>query len=144
MCDKTNNIYEIDECDYCGNRGIIVRPSPFLIDNGAKMCEYCWNETQKEYIHSTGENIPNFKDVEMGYDKIEKEYNNIDKTISIGVETVPKWIRFNCPYCLEDIEIDQDEFEDDMPINYWRDCEGNEIKCPNCNHELKIGMVDYD
>ena len=49
MWDKTNNIYEIDECDYCGNLGVIVRPSPFLADIGSKMCEHCWNETQKEY-----------------------------------------------------------------------------------------------
>lgn len=144
MCDKINNIYKIDDCDYCDNRGVIVRPSPFLVDNGAKMCEHCWNETQKEYIHSTGEYIPNFKDVEMGYDEIEKEYNNIDKTINIEVETVPKWIRFNCPYCLEDIEIDYDEFEDDMPTNYWGDWEGNEVECPTCGHKLKINCVDYD
>lgn len=105
MCDKTNNIYEIDECDYCGNRGVIVRPSPFLVDNGAKMCEHCWNETQKEYIHSTGEYIPNFKDVEMGYDKIEKEYDDFESRMDSDYWGDWEGSEVECPTCGHKLKI---------------------------------------
>lgn len=53
-------IYKIDKCDYCGDKNVKVRPTPFMADIGANMCEYCWNETQKEYESSTGECILDF------------------------------------------------------------------------------------
>ena len=144
MWDKTNNIYEIDECDYCGNLGVIVRPSPFLADIGSKMCKHCWNETQKEYANSVGEYIPDFIDNNLGYEEIKKEYDSVDNNINIGVVTTPKWIMFNCPYCNDDIELDYDDFESTMVSDYWGDWEGSEVECPTCGHKLKINCVDYD
>ena len=55
------SLYKIGKCDYCGEGNRILRPSPFLADIGAMMCEHCWNDTQKEYAAANGEYIPDFK-----------------------------------------------------------------------------------
>ena len=54
------SFYKIGTCSYCGEQNQILRPSPFMADREAMMCEYCWNETQKEYAASNGEYIPDF------------------------------------------------------------------------------------
>jgi len=68
------SLYEIGKCDYCGEENQILRPSPFIADMGTMMCEYCWNDTQKEYAASNGEYIPDF-------DSKKDEYNNLLRQI---------------------------------------------------------------
>lgn len=63
-------IYTIGKCDYCGNKDEIVRPTPFMADLSASMCEYCWNETKKEYESSNGEYIVDFQSNQEDYKKI--------------------------------------------------------------------------
>lgn len=68
------NIYKKQECDYCGSKNEIVRPSPFMTDAGSMMCKICWDMTKEEYMDSNGEYIPDFEDG-PGYELIEdKQY----------------------------------------------------------------------
>lgn len=50
------------KCDYCDEDVVRVRPTPFMADAGAKMCEGCWDMTRDTYIGSIGEDIGIFKD----------------------------------------------------------------------------------
>ena len=63
-------IYEIGKCSYCGEKNRILRPSPFISDTNGMMCEYCWNETQKEYSAANGEYIPDFDSARDEYNKV--------------------------------------------------------------------------
>lgn len=69
-------IYKIGKCDYCGNRGEIIRPTPFMVDI-AMMCEYCWDETKKEYANSHGEYIDDFQSDKEEYRKLDETQKNI-------------------------------------------------------------------
>jgi hypothetical protein len=69
-------IYKIGKCDYCGNKDEIVRPTPFMADI-AMMCEYCWNETKKEYADSHGEYIDDFQSDKEKYKKLDEIQKNI-------------------------------------------------------------------
>lgn len=69
-------IYKIGKCDYCGNKDEIVRPTPFMADI-AMMCEYCWNETKKEYADSHGEYIDDFQSDKEEYKKLDEIQKNI-------------------------------------------------------------------
>lgn len=59
---QTPKMFPLEVCSYCGEEVSYTRPSPFLADVGADMCEDCWNMTKKEYAASNGEYIPDFKD----------------------------------------------------------------------------------
>ncbi|WXG84199.1 dUTP diphosphatase [Paenibacillus glucanolyticus] len=59
---QTPKMFPLEMCDYCGEEVSFTRPSPFMADSGADMCEECWNMTKKEYAASNGEYIPDFKD----------------------------------------------------------------------------------
>lgn len=69
-------IYKIGKCDYCDNKGEIVRPTPFMADI-AMMCEYCWNETKKEYAASNGEYKDDFQSNQEEYKKLDEIQKNI-------------------------------------------------------------------
>lgn len=59
---QTPKMYPLEECSYCGEEVEYTRPTPFMADAGADMCEECWNMTKKEYAASNDEYIPDFKD----------------------------------------------------------------------------------
>src|SRR5690625_605848 len=59
---QTPKMYPQEQCSYCGEDVDFKRPSPFMADAGADMCEHCWNMTKDEYAASNGEYIPEFKD----------------------------------------------------------------------------------
>lgn len=61
------SIYKVGKCDYCGEENIILRPTPFMVDRAAMMCEYCWDITQKGYGASNGEYIPDFQSEKVEY-----------------------------------------------------------------------------
>jgi predicted nucleic acid-binding Zn ribbon protein len=76
MCGKEvvkMSIYEIGKCNYCGSKNEVVRPTPFMADRAAMMCEECWDETQNEYAASNGEYIPDFQSDKEVYQKFIKE-----------------------------------------------------------------------
>jgi len=64
------SIYKISKCDYCGDKNIMVRPTPFMADIPAMMCKICWDLTKEEYADSNGEYIPKFNSDEIGYEEI--------------------------------------------------------------------------
>lgn len=69
-------IYKIGKCDYCDNKGEIVRPTPFMADI-AMMCEYCWGETKRECANSHGEYIDDFQSDKEDYKKLDEIQKNI-------------------------------------------------------------------
>lgn len=94
-------IYKIGKCDYCGNKGEIVRPTPFMADLSASMCEYCWNETKKEYEASNGEYIVDFQSSQEEY----REIDEIQKKAAYEDELRRLEIEFRrCGYSDEVIE----------------------------------------
>lgn len=70
--EKGMSLYNIGACSYCNEENQILRPSPFMADVGAMMCEHCWNETKKEYSASNGEYIPNFDSNKDEYEILKK------------------------------------------------------------------------
>lgn len=79
------SIYEVGECSYCGDENKVLRPSPFMADTGAMMCEDCWNMTREEYKNSTGEFIPDFQDNKEDY---EETKNNMNQKIENNVKNI--------------------------------------------------------
>ncbi|NME63817.1 hypothetical protein HF846_04275 [Clostridium cadaveris] len=77
-------IYKIGKCDYCGDKNVVVRSTPFMADRLASMCEYCWNETQKEYASSNEEYIGDFQSNKNEYDKILNLKTDSSKTLTVG------------------------------------------------------------
>lgn len=85
-------MFPLEQCDYCGDEVSYTRPSPFMADAGADMCEDCWNMTQKEYAASNCEYIPDFKDYphfsEKKPQKLLEEYIDcLHFILSIGITT---------------------------------------------------------
>lgn len=70
------SLYEIGTCSYCNESNQILRPSPFMADAKAMMCEHCWNETEEEYKASHSEYIPDF-------DSNKTEYDNLKSSLEI-------------------------------------------------------------
>ncbi|EKS4345101.1 hypothetical protein QB607_003105 [Clostridium botulinum] len=77
------SFYKIGTCDYCDEENKILRPSPFMVDMSAMMCEYCWSETKKEYMNSNGEYIPDF-------DSRKEEYKEL---ISNIIKIIPSYLK---------------------------------------------------
>lgn len=69
-----------------------------------------------------------------------QELEKVDVTI---VQT-PKYVRYECPYCGEEVEVDYDDFNDDRIDDYWPDWEGDTVICDECGAEFKIGSVEVD
>lgn len=82
------SFYKIGTCDYCDEENQILRPSPFMVDMSAMMCEYCWNEAKKEYMNSNGEYIPDF-------DSRKEEYKELTSNLVIISPSYLKSISIN-------------------------------------------------
>ena len=135
------SIYEVGKCSYCGDENKVLRPTPFLADRVAMMCEYCWNETKEEYKNSNGEYIPDFQSNKEDY---EAAKNNINPKTDIQIISAPAWVKFNCPYCDGEIEMDYDEFNNLITEDYPGDWQGEKIDCPNCKKEIEIDDIAWD
>ena len=44
--------------------------------------------------------------------------------VEVTVVQVPKYVRYTCPHCGEEVEVDFDDFFDDRISDYWPDWEG--------------------
>lgn len=66
------------------------------------------------------------------------------KTADITIGTVPAYVRYECPYCGEKVELAYDYFEDDMPDDYWGDWHGERVTCEECGREFEIQSVEVD
>ena len=62
------------------------------------------------------------------------------KTADFTIVSVPAYIKVECPYCNEDIEINWHEI--DAP-ECWGD-QWPDIECPYCENEIELGDYDYD
>ncbi|NFO86484.1 hypothetical protein FDC58_10520 [Clostridium botulinum] len=133
------SIYKIGTCNYCDEENQILRPSPFMADV-AMMCEHCWNETQEEYKNSTGEYIPNFQDNKEDY---EEAKNNINPKADIRIISEPVWVKFDCPFCGEEIEMLYDDFNDLIGCEVC-DWEYSNFECPKCSKKIEIDDVEWD
>lgn len=141
------NFYGIAKCDYCGEDMKIVRCTPFMADRTANMCKHCWNETKKEYATCNDEYIPNFDSQTEDYEKIKKEKNKIitkEKTlkVDISIRQTPVSANYECPHCEEEIEIDYQDFCND--VGEQCDWQYTDIECPNCGKTIEIDSVDWD
>ena len=54
------SLLKFGKCDYCGEC-TEVRPTPYLADIGAEMCESCWEFTRKIGLYSEGIDIGVFR-----------------------------------------------------------------------------------
>ena len=54
--------------------------------------------------------------------------------------SVPKSIRFRCPYCDEEIEIDVDHLSF-YSISLWS---GGIIECSECHKDVELSDWEYD
>lgn len=62
------------------------------------------------------------------------------KKADFTIVSRPDHIRFECPYCQEDVEVDWNDV--DVP-EAWSDDFGS-VECPNCNLDVKLEDWDYD
>ncbi len=64
------SIYKVGKCDYCGDKNVVVRGTPFMADIPSWMCKICWDFTKSEYADSNGEYIPKFSSEELEYQEL--------------------------------------------------------------------------
>lgn len=66
------------------------------------------------------------------------------KKTDITIEMVPKYVKYECPHCGNEVEVDYSDFEDDRMSDYWPDWEGDTVICDECGAEFAIGNVEVD
>lgn len=66
------------------------------------------------------------------------------KEADITIEMVPKYVKYECPHCGYDVEVDYSDFEDDMMSDYWPEWVGNTVICGECGEEFKIKDWEVD
>ena len=59
------------------------------------------------------------------------------KTADYTIISAPKYIKFKCPHCKEEAEIDVK----DLDFEVW---EGGFIDCPECEKEVELRDWQYD
>ena len=59
------------------------------------------------------------------------------KTADYTIISAPKYIKFECPHCKEEVEIDVK----DLDFEVW---EGGFIDCPECEKEVELRDWQYD
>jgi len=62
--------------------------------------------------------------------------------VDITIVSAPTWIKFECPHCEAEVEIDYDEFSGSMVSNYPGDWES--IECSYCEKEIEIDDIEWD
>jgi len=65
------------------------------------------------------------------------------KKTDIEILSGPVSVKFDCPHCEAEIEMDFDEFSSLMAESYPGDWQGNKIECPDCEEEIEIDDVDW-
>ena len=64
--------------------------------------------------------------------------------VDIVIEMVPRYVKYKCPHCENEISVDYDDFEDDRASDYWADWKGDTVICDECGDEFEIGNVEVD
>ncbi|HDK7194922.1 TPA: hypothetical protein PTV74_003229 [Clostridium botulinum] len=133
------SFYKIGTCDYCDEENQILRPSPFLADMSAMMCEYCWSEIKKEYMNSNGEYIPDFDDRKEEYKEIKShvksevdELKNKIREYLLNIKKIRRIISITHYKIAKEFNIDEDlalelciEFDKEgiLTTQYYYDCD---------------------
>lgn len=66
------------------------------------------------------------------------------KKVDITVVRTPQYVRYECPHCGEEVEVDCDDFDDDRISDYWPEWEGDTVICNECGEKFEIGSVEVD
>lgn len=66
------------------------------------------------------------------------------KKAEVTVVQVPKYVKYECPHCGREIEVDYDDFNDDRMSDYWPEWEGDTVICNECGAEFAIENVEVD
>lgn len=133
------SFYKIGTCDYCDEGNQILRPSPFLADMSAMICEYCWNEIKKEYMNSNGEYIPDFDDKKEEHEEMKSnvkskvdELKNKIREYILNEKKNKRIISITHYKIARDFNIDEDlalelciEFDKEgiLTTQYYYDCD---------------------
>lgn len=64
--------------------------------------------------------------------------------VEVTIVQIPEYVRYKCPHCGEEVEVDYDDFNDDRIDDYWPDWEGDTVICDECGAEFVIGSVEVD
>ena len=62
--------------------------------------------------------------------------------VTVQVNTRPTSVSYNCPNCEEDIEIDYNDFENE--VGEYCDWCYSKIRCPECDSELEVDGSEWD
>lgn len=62
------------------------------------------------------------------------------KAVDYTIISKPAYIKFDCPYCNEEVEIDFKEVV--FNTDYWGD--GAWVNCPECGEEVELNNYEYD
>lgn len=66
------------------------------------------------------------------------------KEVEVTVVQVPKYVKYECPHCGREVEVDYDDFNDDRMSDYWPEWKGDTVICDECGAEFAIGNVEVD
>ena len=64
------------------------------------------------------------------------------KEVDITVVCVPERVTYECPHCINDIDLDYDDFS--STTGEYCDWRNSEIICPECDKEIIISSIDWD
>lgn len=75
-----------------------------------------------------------------------KRRTNMQKLEKANILIVrkPDYVKYTCPKCGEEIDVDYDDFSDDRMCNYWPEWEGDTVICYECGAEFQIDKVEVD
>ena len=79
--------------------------------------------------------------LELNNNKSIEGGNKMARGVDIRIIQAPVEIRFDCPYCRGEVEIDFDRFGHDLAEILYNHVE---FKCPLCNENLYIGEAELD
>ena len=66
------------------------------------------------------------------------------KKAEVTIIQVPKYVKYECPHCGNEVEVDYSGFADDRMSDYWPEWEGDAVICDECGAEFRIDKVEVD
>lgn len=62
----------------------------------------------------------------------------------IQVISEPTFVKFDCPHCEAEVEMDFGDFRSFMITDYPGDWKGEKLECPHCEKEIEVDDVEWD
>lgn len=119
-----------------------------LIKNAIK-CNHCGDVIESKYTHDFVTCSCKTVSVDGGLSYCKRSFKNgLDdftdmseweeieevKPVDYMIVSTPTYIKFECPYCKEEVKIP-------FKIEYW---DSTWVDCPNCDKEVELGDYEYD